>query len=119
MKGCLLYVINCDNSKLCVTSKHRAPQDRTNADQQQAHMPDSTSQSNDRCATHNNERTFHSTTFTNSNAFYTAAAGVDLSTSAAVSIIKQAVAKPNSVPAPAVLDAMLQLEAAKLPVSTA
>eukprot|EP00775_Hariotina_reticulata_P009243 gene9244-9408_t len=44
-----------------------------------------------------------------------AAAGIELSTSAAVSTIKQAVAKPNSVPSPVVLDAVLQLEAEKLP----
>jgi hypothetical protein len=38
-------------------------------------------------------------------------------TSQAVAVVKQAVAKANSVPAPAVLSAMLDLEAAKLPVS--
>lgn len=45
----------------------------------------------------------------------TAASAVD--TDKAVSVIKSAVEKPNSVPAPVVLDAMLQLEAQKLPVS--
>lgn len=34
-----------------------------------------------------------------------------------MAVVKQAVAKANSVPAPAVLSAMLDLEAAKLPVS--
>lgn len=37
-------------------------------------------------------------------------------TSQAAKVVKQAVAKANSVPAPAVLSAMLDLEAAKLPV---
>ena len=46
----------------------------------------------------------------------TAAAPADASQ--AVAIVKQAVTKANSVPAPAVLSAMLDLEAAKLPVST-
>ena len=41
----------------------------------------------------------------------------EVSSSQAVAIIKQCVQKPNSVPAPAVLSAMLDLEAAKLPVS--
>lgn len=43
------------------------------------------------------------------------AASVD--TDSAVSVIKSCVAKPGAVPAPVVLDSMLQLEAAKLPVS--
>lgn len=38
-------------------------------------------------------------------------------TNQAVAIVKQCVQKANSVPAPAVLSAMLDLEAAKLPVS--
>ncbi|WIA20635.1 hypothetical protein OEZ85_005016 [Tetradesmus obliquus] len=42
-----------------------------------------------------------------------AAASVD--TDSALSVIKSCVAKPGAVPAPVVLDAMLQLEAAKLP----
>lgn len=40
-------------------------------------------------------------------------------TDSAVSVLKSVVAKPGAVPAPVVLDAMLQLEAAKLPVSDA
>jgi hypothetical protein len=39
------------------------------------------------------------------------------SASKALEVVKQCVAKANSVPAPAVLSAMLELEAAKLPVS--
>lgn len=44
-----------------------------------------------------------------------AAAASAVDTDKAVSVIKSAVEKPNSVPAPVVLDAMLQLEAQKLP----
>lgn len=46
---------------------------------------------------------------------WTAAALADVKQ--AVAIVKQCVQKANSVPAPAVLSAMLDLEAAKLPVS--
>jgi hypothetical protein len=46
-----------------------------------------------------------------------APAAAPADTSQAAKVVKQAVAKANSVPAPAVLSAMLDLEAAKLPVS--
>lgn len=48
---------------------------------------------------------------------HTLAAG-SVDTDKAVSVIKSAVDKANSVPAPLVLDAMLQLEAQKLSVSS-
>eukprot|EP00878_Enallax_costatus_P002035 GHUV01002199.1.p1 GENE.GHUV01002199.1~~GHUV01002199.1.p1 ORF type:complete len:285 (+),score=64.09 GHUV01002199.1:117-857(+) len=45
-----------------------------------------------------------------------AATASAVDTGSAVAVIKSAVEKPNSVPAPVVLDAMLQLESQKLPV---
>eukprot|EP00879_Flechtneria_rotunda_P008611 GHRR01009023.1.p1 GENE.GHRR01009023.1~~GHRR01009023.1.p1 ORF type:complete len:201 (+),score=68.97 GHRR01009023.1:103-705(+) len=45
-----------------------------------------------------------------------AATGAPVDTDKVVAVIKQCIDKPNSVPAPVVLDAMLQLESQKLPV---